>query len=654
MMMNLFERIILNEKFKNSNINQLFLKIGTFCENKFHDTNDKFYSDSLKKIKELREKADEQNFLKYINENISKFKDLDEETKKLLNELLKNQNNGNNKEQEPQKQAINIVEFIKSCIQKYHTGTKTTEAIANMFDISFYNCLYKEINNGKDVAFYCIDTNTKNICGGIRDKNSFIREWKLNGNNMNSKDGKTELQQAYQTMNAKGVNPSNFYTLFVNDVFEQMPKSFLNENSKVSCQDIINDSLSHNFYYENENNPFTENDLKTYLKSILNNSNQIIPGNINLQAVTNFIKTEAEKIAKKYAKHPYANAVVEEMKKNMTGDKYIKIGNPAYHEAVEFLKMRAKNVAFEKLNEDTNDVKDISSSMMKSGVNLVEAIYGTPKNLEWENKDFLKCVAAAKKGDQSAIGYLMYKHAPLIVNSYWKNFLGPNPKMRKIRIERDGGLKSSLLAWIGIALKALVEGGVDVAKKNGGERHRYSTLEGFRPRSVKGKPENAFSSHFRMDLITNAIAINNREDADGITNADAGEITTTNLEFDNGRERDEGEDDAFVRDSLEDEIIKKIEDDDFMQNWLNYCQDEELLDGKKCTPSKALWKILTNPAATNMKEIAEECGVSRGTFESLAKKAIDILPKYEIDYRSLMDACDRYGNKKIASYLSHR
>ena len=161
MMMNLFERIILNEKFKNSNINQLFLKIGTFCENKLHDTNDKFYSDSLKKIKELREKADEQNFLKYINENISKFKDLDEETKKLLNELLKNQNNGNNKEQEPQKQAINVVEFIKSCIQKYHTGTKTTESIANMFDISFFFFFYKEIDNGKDVAFYCIDTYTK-------------------------------------------------------------------------------------------------------------------------------------------------------------------------------------------------------------------------------------------------------------------------------------------------------------------------------------------------------------------------------------------------------------------------------------------------------------------------------------------------------------
>lgn len=675
--MNLFESIILNEGTDDLNIYRNFYRplnkilaqdrINRIPEETKAKLNEEFSKCSGGKIEDIQNiqtnltsiKNDD-DFEKYFSALIEKCKDplnklidaLGE--KDNFNNLIKSFNDAKAKRQSenPSKEPINVVEFINNCISRYHTGA-AAKNIANMFDISFYNCLYKEINNGKDVAFYCIDNNTKNICGGFLDKNTFERNWKLNGNNMNSKDGKAGLQQAYQAMTGKGVNPGNFYNNFQSDVEEQM--KFANYgNNKVSCQDIINNSLDHNFYYENENKAFTKNDLEAYLKSVLSNSNQIIPGNINLQAVTNFIKTEAEKIAKKYAKHPYANAVVEEMKKNMTGDKYIKIGNPAYHEAVEFLKMRAKNVAFEKLNEDTNDVKDISSSMMKSGVNLVEAIYGTPKNLEWENKDFLKCVAAAKKGDQSAIGYLMYKHAPLIVNSYWKNFLGPNPKMRKIRIERDGGLKSSLLAWIGIALKALVEGGVDVAKKNGGERHRYSTLEGFRPRSVKGKPENAFSSHFRMDLITNAIAINNREDADGITNADAGEITTTNLEFDNGRERDEGEDDAFVRDSLEDEIIKKIEDDDFMQNWLNYCQDEELLDGKKCTPSKALWKILTNPAATNMKEIAEECGVSRGTFESLAKKAIDILPKYEIDYRSLMDACDRYGNKKIASYLSHR
>lgn len=628
-MMNLFENIILNEKFdKNNNLEKFYNSLVETISNK-SSLEEKEKNKVLEELKNFYDKNQEKDFIEYVNKNIKKF-GLDETIIKTVIEQLKKLT-----PEQPQLEELKLSALINSCTMNY----KNNMSIANMFNDAYYNFIctsnYVDLDNSKYLCFYSIDLKTHNIIGGLMDINHFnsIKKNPVSKQNIKLK----EIQ--------------NLIEYFKEDVNNNLDNKFA--KSIMTCRKLfemnIDQLKEQNFSYKGTT---PKTDFDNICKQFQSKTINVF--NINSQDLTKLINNINSNIQKMYAKHPYANAVVEEMKKNMTGDKYIKIGNPAYHEAVEFLKMRAKNVAFEKLNEDTNDVKDISSSMMKSGVNLVEAIYGTPKNLEWESKDFLKCVAAAKKGDQSAIGYLMYKHAPLIVNSYWKNFLGPNPKMRKIRIERDGGLKSSLLAWIGIALKALVEGGVDVAKKNGGERHRYSTLEGFRPRSVKGKPENAFSSHFRMDLITNAIAINNREDADGITNADASEITTTNLEFDNGRERDEGEDDAFVRDSLEDEIIKKIEDDDFMQNWLNYCQDEELLDGKKCTPSKALWKILTNPAATNMKEIAEECGVSRGTFESLAKKAIDILPKYEIDYRSLMDACDRYGNKKIASYLSHR
>ena len=78
-----------------------------------------------------------------------------------------------------------------------------------------------------------------------------------------------------------------------------------------------------------------------------------------------------------------------------------------------------------------------------------------------------------------------------------------------------------------------------------------------------------------------------------------------------------------------------------------------LNDGKKCTPAAALWKLLTNPDATNLKAVAEEMGVSRGTFETLVKKAISIMPQYDIEYGDLMSACDRYGTAKIASYLAH-
>jgi hypothetical protein len=141
-------------------------------------------------------------------------------------------------------------------------------------------------------------------------------------------------------------------------------------------------------------------------------------------------------------------------------------------------------------------------------------------------------------------------------------------------------------------------------------------------------------------------------DANGVSNADT-PVSMTDLEFDNGRERTDGEDDTFAREGLEDSVLDKLSKDDFLKNWFDYAQDETLNDGKKCTPAAALWKLLTNPDATNLKAVAEEMGVSRGTFETLVKKAISIMPQYDIEYSDLMSACDRYGTAKIASYLAH-
>ena len=362
-------------------------------------------------------------------------------------------------------------------------------------------------------------------------------------------------------------------------------------------------------------------------------------------------------IQKNYAEHPYLDQVVQAMEDNMTGNKYIKVGNQAYKEAFEYYKEKVheilKTLREADLSVSLNDIKDVTDKKIQDGVNLVDRIYRTPSNEKWEDKDFIDAVNAARDGDQTAIGFLMYKHSPMIASTYWRNFLGPDAKMRKIRIEKDGGLKSSFLGWIGICLKALVKGGVDIAKKNGGERHKFSTLEGFDENRVKGKPENAFAAHFKLDVIEQAKVYNTLDANNGVSNADGENITMTNLEFDNGRERTGGEDDAFIHDSVEDAILDKVQKDGFLKNWIDYCQDEELNDGKKCTPAAALWKLLTNPDATNLKAVAEEMGVSRGTFEALAKKAVGLLSNYSLDYSQLMNACDTYGVRKIASYLAH-
>ena len=236
--MNLFESIILNEGTDDLNIYRNFYRplnkilaqdrINRIPEETKAKLNEEFSKCSGGKIEDIQNiqtnltsiKNDD-DFEKYFSALIEKCKDplnklidaLGE--KDNFNNLIKSFNDAKAKRQSenPSKEPINVVEFINNCISRYHTGA-AAKNIANMFDISFYNCLYKEINNGKDVAFYCIDNNTKNICGGFLDKNTFERNWKLNGNNMNSKDGKAGLQQAYQAMTGKGVNPGNFYNNF--------------------------------------------------------------------------------------------------------------------------------------------------------------------------------------------------------------------------------------------------------------------------------------------------------------------------------------------------------------------------------------------------------------------------------------------------------
>lgn len=349
-------------------------------------------------------------------------------------------------------------------------------------------------------------------------------------------------------------------------------------------------------------------------------------------------------------KHPYTDEITKEVQKNMVGNKYTSVGRAAYKEALEDLKNAIKNMRlFEKV--DMAKINDDQESIVAKGARLVDMIYKNPKSEAWESRDFLDAVEAARNGDKSAIGYLMYKHAPLIYNTYWRNYLGPNRAIRSQRIQDDEGLDNSMMSWISIALKALLEGGVENSKKNGQARHKFSTLEGFNADKVTGKPENAFAAHFKMDLITQAIVYNRMRTSAGMTGDIDQDVTVGGLEWENGKEK-------MTKDQIEASdptsgYIDSIMDGQFKDKWFDFCQDDELNSGKKCTPAKALYLLLMNKNATNLKDLAEKAGVARGTFESLCKDAIRILGDYDISSSALYKACDEYGEAKIASYLAH-
>lgn len=597
----------------------------------------------------LAENGDEA-FEKNIKDVIEKYKNfLSDEAKNTVKEYF------NNKQEHHQQKEQKLndypkVDFLNLALRDFKPDT----AVSNYFKnkLNYFNCIYVENNSDKNCYFISSD-NRLNTNGGVMNKQLWAKMIKPFNQGLNTIEGKDQQAQQRQTANIDITTFNKYFNELVNNRIQSKKTTVIEKDGKTKKEITLAELLSNNGIYYN---------ISWYDKNIKNFSGIddgiVIPCMANIQAIEGAISNALTNFEKKYSQHPYRDQVIQAAEENMKGNKYISVGNNAYKESIEFYKAAVKRLMenTEILKEDTNDITNVTDGQLRNGVNLIEEIYGTKKNLAWADEDFEKTIKAAKNGDNSAVGYIMYKHAPMIVSTFWKNYLGPNKKMRAVRIEEDGGLKSSLLGWVGICLRALIKGGVDITKKNGTERHKFSTLEGFKLSKVTGDIEHQFSAHFRMDVIEQAKVYNVMHARNGVSGADGNDdtkITMTNLEFDNGRERTDGEDDAFMRDDLEDSVLDKISKDDFLKNWMDYCQDEVLLDGKKCSPSKALWALLSNPNATNLKAVAEDCGVARMTFETLVKKAISILPQYDIEYGDLMSACDRYGAAKIASYLAH-
>lgn len=370
---------------------------------------------------------------------------------------------------------------------------------------------------------------------------------------------------------------------------------------------------------------------------------------LHQQAETNFKQS--------ITKHPYLEEIAKAAENEMTGNKYTSVGKPSYvREAYDYLVKKTYEVT-RALKESGDPQKLLEAAATEEGTvakgtSIIEKIYKNKDSQKWEDRDFVDAVKAARKGDQSAIGYLMYKHAPAIFNSYWKNYLGPDRKMRHVKIMNDGGYTSSLYKWIGIALKALIEGGVESKTKTGKDRSKLSTLEGFDEKKVTGKPENAFAAHFKLDLMSQATDINKEETRGGVTMSDseAADFGTTSLDWDDGDQKTTEEmthaDDTFNA------AMRSMEDGDFKESWFDFCQDEELNSGnKKCSRAAAFKILLQNVGETNLSKLADKAGVARGTYLTLVKDATNILEQYGIGQSALYRAIDQYGGEKLASYL---
>lgn len=426
--------------------------------------------------------------------------------------------------------------------------------------------------------------------------------------------------------------------LFRNDIL----KNYVNEKIKLA----VNNNKQPNKQIIYENIPLNEGNSKStvffnYKKVIISLESL---SSQELQQLSNEISTNFQKTI---AKYPYASDVVQSVENELTGKKYNSIGRK-YNDSIEFFNNAKKRIL------ESNYLREAQID----GSKLIDEIYKTPENLKWEDKDFNECLLAAKKGDKTAIGYIMYIMAPAIVGSYWQNYIGPSGKLGQIKINKDGGLKQSFLSWIGVALKALVYGGVATKRKDGSDRIKTSTLDGFDLSKVTGDSLRQFAVLFRRDLITQAKHINLEKKRRGLSGESNNELSIFSLnDFDNNNSNDAGERFASHLDSsiyydknIEDDVLSKLDNDSFKYRWLDFAQDEELFSGK-VSPAKCFKILLEHPNETNLANLALIAGCSRNTFNTLSKKAISILNDYDIDKNTLLNAIDKYGTKKLASYL---
>src|SRR5574344_1883386 len=269
---------------------------------------------------------------------------------------------------------------------------------------------------------------------------------------------------------------------------------------------------------------------------------------------------------------------------------------------------------------------------------------------EWNGVDSKKVLTAAKRGEKSALEYLFYKADPLVKSIYWKNFLGPNGLARSNRI-RNGSRED----WLSIAWITLTDGYTEGTRLNGEEKNQKGAIELYMPSKVTGNPLTAFMSIYRLKLMDAAKEANRASNNHGI-NADIADdqnIHVGDLKMYDDSDREAVPEEYIQKDDTSENMMMSIEDEEFMENWSSFVQDETLQkeNSKGFSAAKVFKCVLKNKKAKNMKELAAKIGMSRGTFETYLNNAVALLKKYDISQEALYRAIDSIGEKKLASYL---
>jgi hypothetical protein len=268
-----------------------------------------------------------------------------------------------------------------------------------------------------------------------------------------------------------------------------------------------------------------------------------------------------------------------------------------------------------------------------------------------------KIIEAAKKGDKSASIYIWAtKVRDIVAQNFWK-FLGPDPVIRKRRIENN-----ELYDYVSLAWGVMTFGNKDLLGDAG-------LLERFKPDVYDhGTVWKQFRNMFRMLLQNTTTAYNNSEKLGGVAGL-KGSIARGTLGADEGIAHQSydgafddvdaqgGKNEVGFTKGVEGEIVEEDEarrfKEEFFVTWRDFANDEDMKDkGNDRLSAGEVFAMVVGDQNASITSIAQRYREKPETVRAKMQQAIDIMHDYGIENDDLQRAIKTFGNGRLASVLS--
>jgi hypothetical protein len=339
----------------------------------------------------------------------------------------------------------------------------------------------------------------------------------------------------------------------------------------------------------------------------------------------------------------------------------------------EFTAMVHARIKRQKLREGfkTQDDFDIGRVIDKRAALAKYSKFDDPElpedqRLEGQKHIFTK----AKSGDSLAQQYVFYKLAPVITNAFWKNFLGPDGKMRQKRISNDDAWED----WLGLAWTTIFGGYTN------NEKTSKPVMESFNPdKMTYGDLWAGLGKIAKMIFwnVSSAENFNNKlKGISGVTPPNSHDseetkaakraiapghyesnITEGEMNWDNpGDDTGTHGSSEVYEDSTFRDVNDQIEADKFMSRWIQFCNDETLLksnttkNGEQLNALKVFADVISGDNKS-LAEIGSKHGVSSGSINNYIVKIQKAFEKYNITNNDLQNAIKILGTEKLMPYL---